>query len=289
MSWVPSMVRRRRMRRAAVVVTVLLALVGCGAPAPSSAPSGRVAEPVGLIAIGHSGLTGHGTVDAADAALEYSWATGTKPEVNSIYRRLVKVRPEYEGHVANAAIDGALASALDGEADVALRQVSAPALVIISTFVNDVRCDGTDDQNIPEFGRAVGAALDNVTEKSPNSRILIVGQLGRPSAALVREVVAHDPDSKPSLTGSGICDLYNAAGELMLSHIKAITAIIEGYEAEQARVCARYRQCHTDGGARAAYKEKLENFAPDWSHHNIAGQTAEAAVTWPVVEKILGL
>ena len=105
MSWVSGMGRRRRMRRAGVVVAVLLVLVGCGAPAPSSTPSGGVAEPVGLIAIGHSGLTGHGTVDAADAALEYSWATGTKPEVNSIYLRLVKVRPENSGHVANAAID----------------------------------------------------------------------------------------------------------------------------------------------------------------------------------------
>jgi hypothetical protein len=277
------------MRRAAVVVAVLLALAGCGAPAPSSTPSGDVAKPVGFVAIGHSGQTGRGTAEQREAALEYSWATGTNPKVNSIYLRLVKVRPEDKGYVANTAINGATASALDGEADLALRQVSAPALVIISIIGNDTRCDGTDKQHIPEFGQAVGAALDNITEKSPNSRILIVGQMGRPSPALVREVVAHDPSAKYSVTGSGICDLYNAAGELVPSHIKTLTAIIEAYEAEQARVCAKYRQCHTDGGARAASKDKLENFAPDWIHHNIAGQTAEAAITWPVVEKILGL
>ena len=73
------------------------------------------------------------------------------------------------------------------------------------------------------------------------------------------------------------------------SHFKTLTTIIEAYEAEQARVCAKYRQCHTDGGVRAAYQDKPEDFAPDWVHHNIAGQNAEAAITWPVVEKILGL
>jgi hypothetical protein len=277
------------MRRAAVVFAVLQALAACGAPAPSSTPSGTVAQPVGFIAIGHSGLTGRGAAEPPEAALQYSWATGTNPKVNSIYLRLVKVRPEDKGHVANTAFDGATASALQGQAELALRQVSAPALVIISIIGNDIRCDGTDKQHIPEFGQAVGAALDTLTEKSPHSRILIVGQMGRTSPALVREVIAHDPNAKYAATGSGMCDFFNAAGALVPSHFKTLTAIVDAYEAEEARVCAKYRQCQTDGGARAAYKDKLENFAPDWIHHNIAGQTAEAAITWPVVEKILGL
>jgi hypothetical protein len=277
------------MRRAAVVLAVLLALTACSAPAPSSTPSGHVATPVGFIAIGHSGLTGRGTAEPPEAAPQYSWATGTNPKVNSIYLRLVKVRPEDKGHVANTAWDGATASALQGQAELALRQVAAPALVIVSIIGNDVRCDGTDQQHIPEFGQDVRAALDTITEKSPDSRILIVGQMGRPSPALVREVVAHDPDAKYAATGSGRCDFFNAAGQLVPSHFTTLTAIIDAYEAEEARVCAKYRQCQTDGGVRAAYTDKLENFAPDWVHHNIAGQTEEAAITWPVVEKILGL
>jgi len=289
MAWVPGMGRRSTMRRCAVVVAVLLTLAGCGAPAKSSTPSSTAAEPVGLIAIGHSALTGHGTAEPPQAGLQYSWATGTNPKVNSIYLRLVKVRPEDKGHVANTAIDGATASALDGEANAALRQVSAPALVIISIIGNDIRCDGTDKQHIPEFGQDVRDAVDTITEKSPNSRILILGRMGTPSPALMRAIVARDPNAQFAVTGSGICDFYNVAGELMPSHFKTLTTIIEAYEAEQARVCAKYRQCHTDGGVRAAYQDKPEDFAPDWVHHNIAGQNAEAAITWPVVEKILGL
>ncbi|MFF0265537.1 hypothetical protein [Kribbella sp. NPDC004536] len=282
------MPRRSRMRRAAVVVVVvavLTALADCGTPAPS----GPVTKPVGLIAIGHSGLTGRGTAHPEEDALQYSWATGTSPNVNSIYLRLVKLRPQDKGHVANTAVDGATASSLDGEAELALQQVSAPALVIISIIGNDIRCDGTDDQHIPEFGQDVSAALDTITKKSPDSRILVVGQMGRPDPALARAIVAHDPNAKYTVTGSGICSFYDVTGALVPSHFKTLTAITEAYEAEQARVCAKYPQCHTDGGAREAYKDKLENFAPDWMHHNITGQTQEAAITWPAVEKALGL
>ena len=46
------------------------------------------------------------------AALENSWATGTAPEVDSVYERLVAVRPETEGRVINAAFGGAEVSSL---------------------------------------------------------------------------------------------------------------------------------------------------------------------------------
>ena len=36
-----------------------------------------------------------------------SWATGTLPTIDSVYLRLVAVRPETEGHVANTAKGGA--------------------------------------------------------------------------------------------------------------------------------------------------------------------------------------
>jgi hypothetical protein len=61
---------------------------------------------------------------------------------------------------------------------------------------------------------------------------------------------------------------------------------IDAYEAEQAR--GKYRQCQTDRGARAAYKDKIENFSSDWIHFIVAGHAEEAEITWPVVEKILG-
>ena len=113
----------------AAITALVLAVGGCGSadiadhgaagPATSStATAATPANPVGVIAIGHSGLTGEGSDPSrpGQVALENSWATGTSPQVNSIYRRLVAVRPETEGHVANTAEGGASASTLFAQA-----------------------------------------------------------------------------------------------------------------------------------------------------------------------------
>ena len=71
-------------------------------------------------------------------------------------------------------------------------------------------------------------------------------------------------------------------------HLKTLTAIIESYDAEEARVCAKVPNCRTDGGVRAAYVDTIENFSSDFNHLNIRGQAAEAELIWPVVTKTLG-
>lgn len=256
----------------------------------AASPTMDVSHPVGLIAIGHSGLTGEGTAgDIEWLPIENSWATGSNPEVNSVYLRLVAAVPETDGQVANNAAGGAPAADLGSQAQAAFRTVPVPLLVIIQTIDNDIRCDGSDSENVPEFGQDIAEALDLITTASPNSHILMVGQLGRPSVSFIEELVAQDPAAKDGLTGTGICDFYDPAGELVEENFETLTAIIESYEAEQARVCAEFPQCSTDGGVRAAYRDTLGNLASDWAHYNIAGQAAQAELTWPVVKDVLGL
>lgn len=264
-----------------------------GAPAAGSTaqPPASAAEPVGVIAIGHSGLTGENsdpTYPRQDA-IENSWATGSSPEVNSVYRRLVAVRPETEGHVAITALGGASVWTLGQQAAAALQSVPVPELVIVQTIDNDIRCDGTDADNVTAFGVALKMALDSITAASPDSKILVVGQLGRPSPSFVAQLVAADPSVKNALTGSGICDFYDEQGNLNQSSFDELTTIIDGYEAEQERVCAAAANCRTDGGLRAAYVDRLENFTDDWAHINVRGQAEEAALIWPVVADFLGV
>jgi hypothetical protein len=297
------------MRRIAVFL-VALTVVGCSGqtPAPSSTPTPVAAasstplgsasaapsasvEPAfqgGLIAIGHSGLTGEGTGSQFEAVPANSWATGTNPDVDSVYLRMVATHPETKAHVANTARGGAVAAELPGMATAALEQVPLPALVIISTIDNDIRCDGTDPDHVVEFGASVKAALDVVTTASPGSKILIVGQAGRPSIDFIEKLIAHDPSLKAGFIGTGMCDGLDANGKPVKAHFAALTAIIDAYEAEEARVCAAVPNCRTDGGVRAAYVDQLANFSPDWAHLNIRGQAAEAALIWPVVLKTLG-
>ena len=78
-------------------------------------------------------------------------------------------------------------------------------------------------------------------------------------------------------------------GKVVQSHLETLTSIITAYETEEARVCAAVPQCRTDGGVRAAYKNKIENFSADYNHLNVKGQAAEAALIWPVIVSILGL
>ena len=285
----------------AALVAVALIVAGCGGgsdadPASAEPATSRPApsadgNPVGVIAIGHSGLTGENSDPShpGEVAPKNSWATGTSPEVNSIYQRIVAVRPETDGHVVNTAQGGAPAAALAAQAHRALATVPAPALVIVQTIDHDIRCNGTDGQHVTEFGVALADALEVVTTASPDSRILMVGQLGRPSPSFVEKLVAEEPYVQAGLTGTGECDFYGPDGLLVQEHFDTLTSMLELYEAEQARVCATVPNCRTDDGARAAYADRLENFSSDWNHLNVRGQAAAAEITWPAAAALLEL
>lgn len=298
------------MRRAGATFGIMLVVAACGAgtqqsaaspttavtnppatataqPPPTPEPTADLAHPVGIIAIGHSGATGAGTATGSSRDNPTaSWATGTEPAVNSIYLRLVAVLPATEGHVANNAQGGASASSLSGQAQRALNVVPAPALAIIQTVDNDTLCDGS---NIAEVGQWLADALAVIHAASPNTKILVAGQLGRPSVDFIKTLVAHDPSAKADLTWDDDCSFFDAGGNLRVSGIEKLGAVIDAYEAEMARVCAAVPNCVTDGGVRKAWVDKLEYFSPDWAHLNVLGQAAEAALIWPVVEDLLGL
>jgi hypothetical protein len=258
-------------------------------PTPEPTPAGDPSHPVGVIAFGHSGLTGEGTGELYEPLYENSWATGTSAQVHSVYARLVEVEPEHAGHVANTAFGGAPADALAQQARDALQRVPFPRLVIISTIDNDIRCDGTDLEHMDAWAQLVRDALDIVSQASPESRILVVGQFGRPSIPYIKRLVEREPAIGNSLRGDGICDFYDLDGKLNPDGFHRLTSIIDAYEKAQAKVCAEFDHCVTDGGVRAAYKDTFANFSPDYAHLNVRGQAAEASLIWPVVEKLLGL
>jgi len=290
----------RRLAALSAVTIVAGVATACGGSGSSAQAGPRTSatsstsdpsSPVGIISLGHSGLTAENSDPAQPGAPvpENSWATGTSSRVNSVYLRMVAARPETENHVASGAAGGAPVTALADQANVALELVPTPQLVIIQTIDNDIRCDGTDARNVTAFGASMKQVLTSLTAASPESEILVVGQLGRPSPAFIRHVVAVHPDVKPDLSGSGVCAFYDEQGRLNPKGFAGLTAIIDAYEAEQARVCGRFPRCHTDGGVRADYQDTLRNVTADLNHLNVRGQAAEAALVWPVISDILDL
>ena len=282
-----SPVRSSRTHRIAVTLMAATVLLGCSGPDPASAPTSGVVpaehDPAGVVAIGHSGLTGESSDPQrpGEDALENSWATGTNPEVKSIYRRLSAVRPETAGHVSNRAMGGAVAQDLPDQARAALADVPAPALVIVQTIDNDIMCDGGDAAHVPEFGEAVAETLTIINDASPGTKILIVGQPGRPTVTGAEAEAKRDPQLKAEATGTGPCDFFDPSGKINASHVAELRRIIEGYEAEQARVCAAAQNCSTDDGIAAAFVE-----GPDdriLGHWNVTGHAEVAALFWPAV------
>jgi hypothetical protein len=252
--------------------------------APTATPD--LNHPVGIIAIGHSGLTGEGTAGTYEPNPKASWATGTLPTIDSVYLRLVAVRPETEGHVANTAKGGAGAALLVSQAQSALAKVPVPALAIVQTVDNDINCEGT---NIADVGDKLAAALALIHDASPNTKILVALQLGRPSVDFIKLLVAYDPAAKATLTWNDDCSFFDSNGNLRVHGVEKLSAVIDAYEAEEARACAAVPNCVTDGGVRKAYVDKIENFSRDYAHLNALGQAAEAELIWPVVEDLLGL
>jgi hypothetical protein len=253
---------------------------------PTPAPTADAANPVGMIAVGHSGLTGEGTGGPLQAVKANSWATGTNPEVNSIYLRLVEAVPATAMNVANTAAGGASAAMLASQIPAALNLVPVPLLAIIQTVDNDMVCGAA---NATDVGASVAKAIDMIHTTSPNTKVLIVGQFGRPSIDFVEELVAAVPAAKAELTWEDDCTFFTADGKINPAGFENLTATIDAYEAENARVCALVPNCYTDGGVRRTWVDELELFAADYAHLNVAGQAAEAQQMWPVVEEILGL
>lgn len=288
--------------RVGAVLAVCLAVLtaaSCGSSSgPASAATGTTfaSHPLrGIIALGHSALTGENSdpQGPGQPAPQNSWATGTNPAVDSIYQRLAAVDPTTRGHAVNAAAGGAPAASLALQATQALRVVPNPRLVIIEIIGTDIRCDGNDSSNYPVFGQQVKDALDLIARQAPHATILLISWPGRPLQASKAIIGTAAVPIARANSASDMCSPFDPNLRLDRKHIRTWTGIIEGYESEQAKVCATVPECHTDNGrathfqVRASYYNYSNDW--DWQHYNAAGLAALARFMWPTVAKILNL
>jgi hypothetical protein len=282
--------RRSRIAIAAAMSASLLAALAVpdssSATTPDTTSPGTGDGPVGVIAIGHSGLTAENSDPDRphQPALENSWATGTNPDVNSIYQRLIEVHPETEGHVANTAVGGAPSVTLTGQAGMALDEVPAPELVIIQTIDGDMNTCPVDEGEVAYFGDNLSKALDLIVDRSPQSRILLVTGFIRPDPAYDEQVVAAHPELAAEATGTpGECGTpFLSPGEVNMAFFDMLTTRIEAFEAEQQRRCDAIPQCSTDAAVRAPFFFTLDYQNPDLDHMNVRGMAKMAELEWPV-------
>jgi lysophospholipase L1-like esterase len=303
---------RLRSTTPVVAVAAALALCSCGGDAtPSGSAAGSAQRsattttsrttattasgvdaehPEGVIALGHSGMTGFQSDpdNLGENVLANSWATGTNPAVNSVYQRLVAVRPRTQGLVANVSRNGEKADGLEFQVPAALKTVPTPALALVMILDNDIRCDGTDPAHLPEFRAQVRDAVQTIVEASPKVTVVLASAPGRP--ADYATAIATLPTTPVDLVGSEPCAMFSANRKVNPTEVKRLTSIIESYEAELERACEGIPQCHTDGGALARHPGgQLKEYGNDLGHPSLLGHARWAAAIWPVVSEAMGL
>jgi GDSL-like lipase/acylhydrolase family protein len=251
---------------------------GWAAPGASSVPA-DVGYPNSIVALGHSVIAAfdsdpaHPHIDAR----ANSWATGTNPDVDSVYRRLLSANPTVEGHNLNLAKDGANVTDLLRQARrLASLKGTPPDLVVIQIMDNDIHCDGTDPKNFAPFGATFARALGVIGAALPDARIFVISQIGRSST--LADALGSTPASRAQFSGIAPCDFFDRLGHRNDAHIRYLDEVTAGYERQLASVCrtdvhCRYASMH-------GYVDDLADLSEDLNHFAISGQARLAALAW---------
>jgi hypothetical protein len=271
--------------RTSLGVGLLAALVlctSCGSGSSSTgasptASASRSTYPTSIVALGHSGLTGfdsNPSLPEKDAP-ENSWATGTNPQVRSVYQRLVALNPAAEGHVANFAMDGTGVDALPAQEAYAADVTPAPDLVLVQSIDNDMRCDGTDRRNFGPYRRKLTAFMDTLTSDLPDATVFFVDQ---PADVKEYDRVAKTID--PShLTGDGPCfTIDQKTGRLDPKREAYLQGLVNAYFGIIKDVCSHYPTCRTDEGAAQAMHLEKQDLTHDLNHLSVTGHAKMAAL-----------
>ena len=249
-------------------------------PAASSAPLPYSGYPDSIAALGHSFMTGEGTQPGGDESAwkANSWATGTNPEINSVYLRLVHVNPAIEGHANNLATGGADLTELTEQGHALVQLQPQPELVVIATIDNDIACPASND-DFGIYGSRLSNLLTTLSEQMPASRFYITTQGSTPK----HDAEIYSRAERASFGGTGPCAFLDPKGNVVPKEMKRLETAIAGYEAQVTAVCTAAVRCSTDqtGGG---WSTKRSDLSDDLNHLNVAGQARWAKHEWSLLE-----
>jgi hypothetical protein len=257
---------------AAVIATLAVAL---------GAYSGTAKYPSSIAVLGHSGATGYNSDPnrPGQDAPQNSWATGTNPAVDSVYRRILAHSAAIKGHGYDFAVSGSDVNALLSQAREAVSLPRKPGLFLIQTIDNDMRCDGSDPQNYRPYATKLAAVLAFIAKRAPNARVFIVSVWA--TSKNYAAAVQHLPGAgRADKEGTGVCDVLDLSGRPRPAGIAGSEKIILAYQHQVAVTCAHFSNCRYDGGAVHRMVIQTADLTPDGNHLSVRGQRKMAAVVW---------
>ena len=270
--------RRRSLRLLVVAVALAFgpaaarAVSDDAAPGPPVEPA-HVGYPSSIVGLGDSGSTGYNSGPPNRDVPANAWATGSNPEVQSHYLRILAANPRIRGRATSYARDG------DRVRDL-LRQArlvgSKTEYVAVDIGGNDV-C-GLAETSPALFRSQLRSGLTALSKAAPNARILVVG-LG--SAVHFFEVVATIPDARAAVSDGGPCDpLFDAEGRANPQRVAEIEAKIQAANGLLEAGCAAFVHCRYDGNSTAGLPTEPADLSRDWGHASVRGLARKAEVTW---------
>lgn len=288
------------MRLCAGAASVLLMLAGasCGgspppgsadsassdAPASTAVPRPYSGYPDSIVVLGHSGSTGESsdpTKPVGDETRANSWVTGTNPQVNSLYLRILAQNPAIRDHNLSMSQGGATVDEALGQAQQALVHPPTNALVVIQLVDNDIVCPATQ-ADYDAFQTGLEAVLRELDTGLPTSRIFVVSHYGTPR----KDFAALTPDQRRQQGGSGPCDFINPRGKLVPAELRRLERIVDGLESALQAGCAKFDRCHYDDDAFHNAPVLAEYTSPiDLNHFSIAGHAKAADVAWQAITR----
>lgn len=263
----------RRQLGALALSAVAMALA---APAASA-----IVYPDSMAATGASATRAALTCGGRDCSAN-SWATGTNPEVNSIYLRIRAVHPEITGNVWNDAVGGEDMSDLADQFEVTIEH--RVQFVIVDMGGNDI-CAPEERQVTPveSFRADFEAAMARLIAARPNTRIAVVSivDVYRLWQIYNGTRAATDTWNTNRTCQSMLANPRSRSREDEERRLRVREKEIE-LNAALATVCARYANCEYDRGTAFEYRFEIGDVGVDYFHPSLAGQASNALVEWEV-------
>ncbi|MFV0136211.1 SGNH/GDSL hydrolase family protein [Streptomyces sp. HMX87] len=281
--------RGRRSRAVlAVLSAAVLGLTGCDAVGgDASAPAERSARPSptpvwdtspeSVAAVGDSITTGFDACAVLSDCPEVSWATGTRPEVDSLAVRLLG-KADAAQRSWNFAVSGARMADLAGQMTRAAAR--KPELVTVLVGANDAcRASTSAMTSVADFRAQFETAMSTLRKALPKTQVYV---------ASIPDLKRLWAQGRTSAMGKqvwklGICPTMlgdaDALDAAATQRRETVDQRVRDYNKALREVCAQDRRCRTDGGAVHAYRFGARQLSQwDWFHPSVNGQARLAEI-----------
>jgi lysophospholipase L1-like esterase len=253
-----------------MVVGMVTLLSGCTRTPPLALASTGDSIPRGFDACG----------PLADCT-QFSYATGSDPSSDSLYRRLLYASPGLAGHAYNDAEVGA--RAVDLYSQMALAAWQKADVVTVLVGANDACADTVGAMTpVQNFSDSIRSALGLFFSSRPGARVVMssipdlyrVWQVahGNARARLIWKIAQICPSMLANPTSTAAADKLRRV---------FVQLQINKYNQALAAACQEFRGCRWDGGALGRYALRLDQLSYyDYFHPNASGHRALSSIVW---------